>query len=220
MTGAGGFVGEVHDDAGGGREQFGPGANQRHGHGAAVRQSGDIDPLRIGAAVGDMLFDQANDEGDVVGAGGRRPARALGVRPQIGPGAVEPVGIDHAKPFAAGDQRPRGPCPHVGARLGIAVKHDHQRRRPCLGKLAEVAACHAGDVDGLRTRRVGAEHHGDAKGEGADHASSITALLQLRQSMAQDCPSAGTMCPDNPDTRTGISRRARRDASCPAMTER
>ena len=81
-------------------------ADHRHRHGAALGHAGDIDMLRVGRAVGNELFDQLCDKGDVVRTIRRRAAGAIGIGAEISPGAVEPIWKDHAKTVAPGDCRP------------------------------------------------------------------------------------------------------------------
>jgi hypothetical protein len=110
MAGLRGRLGEIHDHAGGGREQIGAGADQRHRHRAAIGEAGDIDPLRIGHAISDKFLDQFCDEGDIVGPLRRDAAGALLASAQIG-GPDRALGIEHREMIALGDQRPRAASP-------------------------------------------------------------------------------------------------------------
>jgi len=103
-------------------------------------QAGEVDPPGIGGAVGDVFFDQRDDEADIVGARGRARPGAFVAGPQIGPGAIEAVGKTARRigsRWATFGHEVRAAM--VGAGLGIAVQTNHQRRRLVAGQLRDVA---------------------------------------------------------------------------------
>ena len=83
----------------------------------------------------------------------RAAAGALLASAQIGPGLIEPVGIDDREVLALGDQRPRGAPHHVDAGLGIAVQDDDERRGLCLRQLRDERPRHAVDRETVAARR-------------------------------------------------------------------